>query len=194
MKNKFIYIILALVFISNTLLAKDFYTKKDIEIKDKKNVVLGKITKGTKVKILKKDKNKSFIEIQGWSYEEEPNTEIFFKNGVTVVLVDIKKDKVSKREIIQTKEDEYEEVWIENKIQAWIPSNVLTKNFEALWEKESTLAAERCSGCHEIPEPDSHFAGEFPSLMDSMAEQAGLDEIDKATLVNYFQKRNIYKK
>lgn len=192
-KSSTIILSIALLFISNTLLAKDFYAKKDVHVKDNNNKIVAKITKGTKLKVLKKKANNSLIEIKGWSYEEEPNSEVFFKDGVTVVLADIQKDKLSKREILQTKEDEYEEFWIENKIEAWIPNKELTQDFKGLWKKEASLAAERCSGCHEIPAPDSHFAGEFPSLMDSMAEQAGLDEAEEATLVNYFQKRNIYK-
>lgn len=195
MKNNSIFIIyVTLALASSTLFSNDFYAKENVEMKNKKNEVIAKLTKGTKVKVLKDDGTKSLIEIKGWSYEEEPNSEIFFKEGVTVVLADIEETKISEREIIQTKEDEYEEFWVENKIKAWVSNKDLTEDFNAIWNEESNLAAERCSGCHEIPAPDSHFAGEFPSLMDSMAEQAGLDESEEATLVNYFQKRNIYKK
>ncbi len=186
-------IAITLFFTSSNLLANSYYVKQDVTIKDEKNKVIGELTKGTKVKVLKKSIDKSLIEIRGWSYEEKPNNKIFFKDGITVVLANIKKDKLLLRKTLQTKEDEYEESWIETKIEAWISNKELTQDFMSLWDKEKSLAAERCSGCHEIPAPDSHFAGEFPSLMDSMAEQAGLGEVEKTTLINYFQKRNIYK-
>lgn len=186
-------LIMYLLIYATSLFASDVYTVKNIKMQNIEGANLALVTKGTKVKVLKVIDDKSLIEIKGWSYAEEPNNEVFYKDGVTVVLSTIDEDKVSKRKIYQTKEDAYEEIWIENSIQGFIATNMLTKDFKSLWMKESSLASERCSGCHEIPEPDSHFAGEFPSLLDSMAEQAGLSSDERYMLINYFQKRNIYK-
>lgn len=185
-------LITILLFISS-IYANELYTIKDIQLKDDSGNKLATITKGTKVNVLKNKGNNAFIKVLGWSYEDEPNSEIFQKDGVTVVLADLSKEGISKRKVLQSKEDAYEEVWIENSIQGWISKKDLTKNFIGLWKKEMSLASERCSGCHEAPAPDSHFAGEFPSLLDSMAEQAGLSSDEKSILINYFQKRNIYK-
>lgn len=177
------------------LFANEKFVKNDIQITDDingKNLAL--ITKGSKVKVLKSKDDYSLIEIKGWSYEDEPNREIFYKDGVTVVLATISKSQLKKRKILQSKEDDYEEVWIESSIKGWIESKYLTQKFKELWKKESQLASTRCSACHEAPSAESHFPGEFPSLLDSMAEQAGLSDDEKLVLINFYQKKNIYKK
>ncbi len=190
MKFFLIYVIL----FSSSLFSKDLYSTKQIEMRNDEGKVIATITKGTKIKILKEYKNKLLVQVKGWSYEEEPNNEIFFKYGVTVILATIVDRKLAKAKIIETKEDEYEEVWIQNSIKGFITNKNLTENFMALWKTESSLANQRCSGCHGTLSPHSYFAGEFPSIIDSMAEQAGLSKEEKPILINYFQKRNIYKK
>lgn len=186
-------IISAIVFFSSSLFAQNQFLTKEANLLNKNNDKIAIITKGTKVKVLKKYQDKSLVEIKGWSYEDEPNDEIFFKYGVTVTLA-TRNENSPKRKIYQTKEDDYEEIWIENSIQGFIMNKELTKNFKDIWNEESAFASQRCSGCHEIPAPNSHFAGEFPSLINSMAEQAGLSPKEEKTLVNYFQKKNIYGK
>lgn len=170
------------------------FTTNEVTLMDANNNLIAKVTKGTKVKIIEQKANKTLVEIKGWSYEDEPNNEIFYKEGVTVVLASISKSKLKDRKILQSKEDEYDEVWIENSIEGWIESKSLTLEFKKLWENESQLASTRCSACHEAPTAESHFPGEFPSLLDSMAEQAGLSDDEKKLLVNFYQKKNIYKK
>ncbi|AXX87426.1 hypothetical protein [Malaciobacter marinus] len=186
-------IITAIVFFSSSLFAQNKFLTKQANLLNKNNDKIAIITKGTKVKILEKYKDKSLVQIKGWSYEDEPNDEIFFKYGVTVTLA-TRNENSPKRKIYQTKEDDYEEIWIENSIQGFIMNKDLTNNFKSIWNDESAFASQRCSGCHEIPAPSSHFAGEFPSLINSMAEQAGLSPKEEKTLVNYFQKKNIYGK
>lgn len=188
-----IFLILS-IFVTN-LFASSIYVKSDIQITNSINgEKLALITKGTKVEVIKSKGDYSLIEIKGWSYEDEPNEEIFYKDGVTVVLASILKSQLKNRKILQSKEDDYEEIWIENSITGWIESKFLTKEFKKLWIKESQLASTRCSACHEAPSAESHFAGEFPSLLDSMAEQAGLSDDEKMLLINFYQKKNIYKK
>lgn len=169
------------------------YTNKNIKLMDKENKInLATITKGTQIEVLEKNDNFSKVKVVGWSYESEPNNEIFSNYGVLVKLAILTKD--AKRDIIAEHEDEYEEVWIQNSIEGYIPTDSITENFNGLWKQESTFANERCGGCHGVPAYDAHFANEFPSLIDSMKEMAGMVDDEAKQMTNYFQKNNIYRK
>lgn len=169
------------------------YTNKNVELMDKNSKIsFATITKGTKIEVLEKNDKFSKVKVVGWSYESEPNSEIFSNYGVLVKLAILKKD--APRVIIKEHEDEYEEIWIENSIEGYIPSDSITEDFKALWKDESTFANERCGGCHGVPAYDAHFPNEFPSLIDSMKEMAGIVDKEAVQMTNYFQKNNIYRK
>ncbi|MGB6330126.1 MAG: hypothetical protein WBF48_14480 [Halarcobacter sp.] len=189
--KKLVYL-LCLGFAFN-LFADSYVIEESKIFEIKTSTALATISKGTKVNVLKTKGTYSLVELKGWSYEEEPNDKLFFKEGVTVHLAKLEGKGIKLRKILQTKEDKYEEVWIENSIKGWIQTKKLTSDFSRLWKKEKEFVSLRCSGCHEAPKAESHFAGEFPSIIDSMAEQAGLTQKDEDFIVNYLQKSNIYK-
>lgn len=178
--------------LSSFLFAQN-YTNKKIDLMDKNGKTkLATITKGTMIEVLEKNEKFSKVKLSGWSYEDAPNDEIFSNYGVLVKLGVLEKN--AKREIIAEHEDEYEEVWIQNFITGFIPNDSITSDFKSLWKDESTFANERCGGCHGVPAFDAHFANEFPSLIDSMKEMAGIVDEEAKSMTNYYQKNNIYAK
>lgn len=181
------------MFIATNINAKELYTIDNIKLKNKNNKVIADITKGTKLKIIKQSDNMSYVKIEGWSYEDEPNLDIFPDIGVTVILTSIKEKYVKNRIVKSKKEDSYEEVWLKNSISGWVPTNMLTNKFSNLWKIESSLASERCGACHSEPRANDYEAVAFPSLINSMKETAGLSDMEESFVVNYYQKNKIYK-
>lgn len=176
------------------IFASESFTKIKLILTDENSNPIAEVTKGTKVDVIKQVGDKSFVKIQGWSYEEEPNLEIFFDIGKTVTLAQIIENKISERKIIQSKTDQYEETWFENSIYGWILTSKLKKNFKSLWKNESSFSSERCGACHSEPRPANYTAVQFPSLINSMKETAGLSDEEESFVVNYYQKNKIYGK
>lgn len=185
---------LMITLVAINLNANSFYIDSFTNMKNDKNKIIATITKGTKVEVLRKKANMSLVKISGWSYEEEPNLEIFPDIGVTVILSEIKEKYVKMRKVELKKEDEYEEVWLKNSITGWIPSKNLTNDFNGLWNVESKFASDRCGACHSEPNPEHYEAVQFPALVNGMKETAGLSDDEEFYMINYYQKNKIYKK
>lgn len=174
--------------------ASSSYTKDSVDLLDNSGNKIASITKGSKVKVLDQKGDKTLIELKGWSYEEEPNLEIFPAMGVTVTLAEVVESKASSKETLQKKEDEYENVWIEGKVNGWVLTSSLTNDFKSLWTKEASFASQRCGTCHGEPKIESYEAVQFPSLISLMKSQSGLTDDEEAFIVNYYQKNKIYGK
>lgn len=190
---KKILILLCSLLITSQVYAKDEYAIEDIKMTNNSNKIIAIITKGSKVNVLKQKGNLSYISIKGWSYEEEPNEEIFPEIGVTVTLAKIEENFLKNRVISSKEEDIYEEVWLENSISGWVNTNKLTKNFDSLWTVEAKFANERCGACHSEPKADNYAAVQFPSLINGMKETAGLSDEEESFIINFYQKNKIYK-
>jgi len=191
MKN---IIFLVFILLSTNLFAVDLYTTEDVNLVNEKDVNLAIITKGTKIKVLKKNGDKSLIVVQGWSYEEEPNVEIFYEVGITVALAKLEEISLKNRNVLSKKEDEYEDLWLENKISGWIPSSKISGDFNSLWIKEASFASQRCGTCHGEPKIEAYDAVQFPSLVNLMKSQSGISDEEEKFIVNYYQKNKIYGK
>lgn len=43
----------------------------------------------------------------------------------------------------------------------------------------------KCAGCHKTPMPDEHSAGEWPKMIDEMADRSNLDLAQRALIQKY---------
>ncbi|MEI9963418.1 MAG: hypothetical protein WDM92_00530 [Caulobacteraceae bacterium] len=72
-------------------------------------------------------------------------------------------------------------------VQGWVPTAALADDVQTVWTSASDLYAKSCSSCHALSQPTAYTAAQWPGIMATQADNAGLDEGQAALITAYLQ-------
>jgi hypothetical protein len=72
-------------------------------------------------------------------------------------------------------------------VDGWVPTSALVDDLQTVWKSASALYAQKCSQCHALPPVNSYSANQWPAIMKTQADNAGLDPGQAALITTYLQ-------
>lgn len=151
----------------------------------KKQSVQGELIVASTVKILSKTTNLAEVEFIGYAPEESPI--VYEKMGELksgYIAQDLTKFKIIGKEI-----DEYDTEWLKISVKGYVDLTTLSENKQEVLKVGENLFAEKCSTCHALNHKEEFDISVWPSILENMAAQSGLTNIEKFTIEKYLQER-----
>jgi hypothetical protein len=72
-------------------------------------------------------------------------------------------------------------------IDGWVATNALVADVQTVWKTASALYAQKCGQCHALQPVTSYSANQWPAIMKTQADNAGLDPGQTALITTYLQ-------
>ena len=72
-------------------------------------------------------------------------------------------------------------------IDGWVATSALVDDVQTVWKTASALYAQKCGQCHALQPVNSYSANQWPAIMKTQADNAGLDPGQTALLTTYLQ-------
>jgi trimethylamine-N-oxide reductase cytochrome c-type subunit TorC len=72
-------------------------------------------------------------------------------------------------------------------VDGWVATNALVDDVQALWKSTADLYAQKCGQCHALQPVNSYSANQWPAIMKTQADNAGLDPGQTALITAYLQ-------
>lgn len=187
---KKILIALLSIFIASSLFAneKAVFTKVTTPLfSDSKGTIQkGSIDVSTPLILL--EEKGSFVKVKliGWSAEGS-ETVVFKKMGLRIIYALLDEDFISQEKILKTKLDDYETSWKKIAINFWIPKKNIVSDINIVLNEGKTLFDGRCGGCHASPDLHHFTSNQWPGIIRSMKDRAGLSKSELQLVVKYVQ-------
>ncbi len=75
-------------------------------------------------------------------------------------------------------------------VDGWVATSTLVNEVETSWKHADDLLKQSCASCHALPEANAYSADQWPAIMKTQADNAGLDPNDTALLIAYLQRQS----
>ena len=147
---------------------------------------IGTVQTATPLNIIKEKNSSLLVKVMGWSAEGS-ETIIFKKVGERVIYAILDENSVKDIKIIKTVLDDYETPWNQVTINLWIKKENAVKDINIIWDEASALFNGRCGGCHPVPDLHHFTANQWPGIINSMKNRAGLMPNEFQSVVKYVQ-------
>jgi hypothetical protein len=72
-------------------------------------------------------------------------------------------------------------------IDGWVATNALVDDVQTVWKSAAALYAQKCGQCHALQPVNSYSANQWPAIMKTQADNAGLDPGQAALVTTYLQ-------
>ena len=72
-------------------------------------------------------------------------------------------------------------------IDGWVATSALVADVQTVWKTAAALYAQKCGSCHALQPANSYSANQWPALMKTQADNAGLDPGQAALITTYLQ-------
>jgi hypothetical protein len=72
-------------------------------------------------------------------------------------------------------------------IDGWVATSALTADVQTVWKAAAALYAQKCGQCHALQPVNSYSANQWPAIMKTQADNAGLDPGSTALILTYLQ-------
>ncbi len=183
-------LILLSLFASSFLFAADktAYATQDVDIyldaNSKKSI--GKIELSTPLKLISQDDKFDKVQITGWSSEGFEN--VLFKDiGQRIIYLRADESIRKNAKIIKTKTDDYDSTWNKVSYKVWIKKGNLADNIDEALKKGKEIYTNRCGACHASHDTKHYTANQWPNIIKSMEDRAGLNKSEKQSVIKYVQ-------
>ncbi len=164
-----------------------FTTKQSSIYKDESRTKpIGTVQTATPLKVIKEKNNFLLVELSGWSAEGSPEV-VFHKIGQRIIYAVLDNEAIDLIKVIQTQLDDYDTKWHKITIPIWIKKESTTEDIKTIWSSASKLYLGRCSSCHAAPHFDDFTTNQWPGIIQSMKDRAGLMPDEFQLIVKYLQ-------
>lgn len=143
---------------------------------------IGSLRPGTPVDALGQSGAATHIAVRGWS-AEGTDAVVFAAPARRIVLV----SGFSGRGQGGAAQTANGTVYREVTVDGWVATAALAGEVQTVWKRAAALYADKCGGCHELPDVNSLNVNQWPAIMKTQAANAGLDANESALLTAYLQ-------
>lgn len=144
---------------------------------------VGKIFAGAKVTEVKKESNETLVKYVG--YIPVGSTIAYARFALMEKELAFSDGKKYQKK--QEKEDEYGTLWTEISIEMKLPNSILIDSAEKINNQGKGLFEARCGTCHPLHKYDEFNVNVWPSIVETMQKNAGLNESEYSLLVRFLQ-------
>lgn len=185
-----ILITLLTIFLASSLFAKekDVFTKvtTPIFLDSKGTIQKGNVDVSTPLKLL--ETKDAFVKVKliGWSAEGS-ETVVFKQMGQRIIYALLDETLISKLKILETKLDYYETTWKKVSLEFWISKENIVSDMNIVLNEGKALYDGRCGACHATPDLHHFTSNQWPGIIGSMKDRAGLSKTELQVVIKYVQ-------
>ncbi|MGA7328472.1 MAG: hypothetical protein WBX25_29280 [Rhodomicrobium sp.] len=143
---------------------------------------IGSLQPGIAVDVLGQSGAVTHIALHGWS-AQGTNAVVFSSPARRIVLLSGYSGQGQGGARQTANRTVYQEVTVDG----WVETAALVDNVQTVWQGAAAIYAEKCGGCHELPDINSLGVNQWPAIMKTQAANAGLDANESALLMAYLQ-------
>ena len=143
---------------------------------------IGSLQPGVAVDLLGQSGAATHIAVHGWS-AQNANAAVLAAPTRRIVLVSGYSGHAPGGAAQTVNGTVYQEVTVEG----WVATAALVDDVQVVWKQAAALFADKCGGCHALPEINSLGVNQWPAIMKTQAPNAGLDANENALLTTYLQ-------
>lgn len=173
-------LLLLVIFLAISSFGKNL-VKENIDIFIDKTK-MGILYKGSE--IVKNGEN--FI-VSGWVMDGNEYI-LFLNNEDRIKLLKINDEYITKYKVLETKKDSYDVVWkrVSLEFQLQNSKTISESLSENIWINEEALYL-RCGSCHKARTPEEYTVNQWPNVLKTMADRAGLSPEEILAVGSYLQ-------
>ncbi len=177
--KRFFKICVAVFALEQSLCASDIMSNDQVILIN--NDEVGQLFKGTEV-----IKNGDKYKVRGYVMTGNEYM-LFYSNENKIKLGTIKEEFTNKYKVIAEKQDVYGVKWKEVELDFNLRdvTKVVQKN-NGIWSEEEALYA-RCGSCHAAFSPEEYTVNQWPNVLKTMSERAGLTKNETKAVGTYLQ-------
>lgn len=143
---------------------------------------IGSLQPGIAVEALGQSGAATHITVHGWS-AQGANAAVFAAPTRRIVLVSGYSGPAQGATSQTVNGAVYQEVTVDG----WVTAAALVDDVQVVWKRAAALFADKCGGCHALPDINSIGVNQWPAIMKTQAANAGLDANENALLTTYLQ-------
>lgn len=148
--------------------------------------VAGRLLPTNPFEVLKEDKDKVLIKINGYVNPKSPSV-IYFNDYQRIIVAAFSKNtKLKFNQRIPGKNGKWEQVSLE----IWADKKEFAKDDKQMLNRASELFANNCGICHALHSQKEFTANAWPAVFRSMADRTGIDKKDRWLVIEYLQKNS----
>ncbi len=147
---------------------------------------LASIPPGVPLAVLQEDGDALKVAVTGWS-PQGGETYLFREIGQRIRRAVLTEQAQDLREIIDEKEDYYENTWQDVRLTGWVARTDVSGDIAGIWKDASSLFHQRCTRCHALHRPTEFKANQWPAILKIMTVRAGLSASDAALVTQFLQ-------
>jgi trimethylamine-N-oxide reductase cytochrome c-type subunit TorC len=148
--------------------------------------VVGSVTPGTPVMIIKEAGARVQVAVAGWS-AQGAETALFAAPGQRILLANLDQPRANVRTILGQEKDSYGTVWQRVRMTGWVLRSSLVSDVSTVWKRGEQLYAARCGSCHALHPANERTANQWPGTLQSMAKRAGMTNEEASFILKYLQ-------
>lgn len=177
----------AMICLSPNMYANEYALEKQ-DILNKQHHSVGVLYKGAKLK-----KQGNAYVLSGWAMDGNEYI-VFYSETQRIKLARLQEEFISSLKVNKTLEDKYGVMWKQVDLTLWLEDkSKLTVMPEKLWVEEEELY-QRCGSCHKSYPAHEYTANQWPPIVKTMKDNAGLSKKESKAMSVYLQYESIKEK
>ncbi|ECP6018397.1 cytochrome c3 family protein [Campylobacter coli] len=146
--------------------------------------VTGRLLPINAFEILKSDKDRVLIKVDGYVNPKAPSV-IYFNDSQRIIVAAFSKN--TKLNFSQTSAGKNGK-WDKVSLEIWADKKDFAKDNKEMLSRAKNLFAENCGICHALHPEKEFTANAWPAVFRSMADRTGIDKKDRWLVIQYLQK------
>ncbi len=151
-----------------------------------KGKILGQLTPGTQVTVLRKAGAKVQVTFDGWT-EEYRELEIFAGKELRIERASLVRISDKHRKVLKKDKGRFDVAWTQVKLTGWVNKRQLTKKLDGVWKKAQDIHQERCTECHDFMQASEFTAQQWSGTLRIMTHRAALTPEEEVLVRQYLQ-------
>lgn len=146
---------------------------------------IAKLHVGAKLQVLKDGKD--YVQVRYAGFVPEGSNVSYARLGI--LEQDLQAQNVKSLKTLKTVKDDYDNEWANVTIDGYVAKLAVTDDAAKIYDAGENLFKERCGSCHALHGYDEFNVNVWPSVVETMIQNSGLQPDEYETLVRFLQSK-----
>lgn len=146
---------------------------------------IAKLHVGAKLQVLKDGKD--YVQVRYAGFVPEGSNVSYARLGI--LEQDLQAQNAKSLKTLKTVKDDYDNEWANVTIDGYVAKLAVTDDAAKIYDAGEDLFKERCGSCHALHGYDEFNVNVWPSVVETMIQNSGLQPDEYETLVRFLQSK-----
>lgn len=146
---------------------------------------IAKLHVGAKLQVLKDGKD--YVQVRYAGFVPEGSNVSYARLGI--LEQDLQAQNAKSLKTLKTVKDDYDNEWANVTIDGYVAKLAVTDDAAKIYDAGENLFKERCGSCHALHGYDEFNVNVWPSVVETMIQNSGLQPDEYETLVRFLQSK-----